>query len=316
MTLFSVQRKSVLAASLALLVALVPQPGSNGAEARPHRKHAASRNFVPASPPLPAENPRRQAEPANPQPKEPESAGEEGAAAPLPAPRPQQGPVAVPDGKPKPESGPEPKPEPKPESEPDEKPKAEDKATSPDRVYQNACPAIMRGDVDGELVPPLAEGACGERSPLRVKSVGKDKPLVFSAPVTVNCSMATVLADWAPTIQAEAVRNFGAEIETVVTGSDYQCRKVNNGHVGRVSEHAFANALDIVSFKFKNGKSTELASGWKGSPEERSFWSALHKASCERFMTVIGPDGDAAHATNLHLDLGCHGQACKSRICQ
>lgn len=33
-------------------------------------------------------------------------------------------------------------------------------------------------------------------------------------------------------------------------------------------------------------------------------------------MTVIGPEGDAAHQGNLHLDLGCHGKACKARICQ
>ena len=47
----------------------------------------------------------------------------------------------------------------------------------PDRVYQNACPALMNGEVKGELIAPLSEGMCGERSPLKITAIGKDKPV-------------------------------------------------------------------------------------------------------------------------------------------
>ncbi|MGH6762843.1 MAG: extensin family protein [Phyllobacterium sp.] len=184
------------------------------------------------------------------------------------------------------------------------------------RIYQNACPALMKGDVKGELIPPLSEGVCGERSPLRISETGKEKPVTFAAPVTTNCAMAGELAAWGIDVQRAAMRHFGSPIKTVSTGSDYQCRKVNGGNQGRVSEHAFANALDIMAFTFKSGETTRLESGWQGSSQERAFWRLVHKISCERFMTVIGPDGDAAHKTNLHLDLGCHGKACQARICQ
>ncbi|PYE89753.1 extensin family protein [Phyllobacterium leguminum] len=198
----------------------------------------------------------------------------------------------------------------------DASPEDEKAEKKDERVYQTACPALMNGEVRGKLVAPLTDGDCGERSPLSLTAIGKENPLALAAPVTVNCAMATTLAQWAGEVRKAALKSFNAEIEAVATGSDYQCRKVNRGSSGRVSEHAFANALDIMSFRFKNGRTTELAAGWNGKPEEKEFWRSIHKTSCDMFMTVIGPDGDAAHKTNLHLDQGCHGTNCTSRICQ
>ena len=192
----------------------------------------------------------------------------------------------------------------------------EGKAAKDKRVYQNACPALMKGDLKGDLIPPLADGVCGERSPLRISEIGKEKPVSFATPITTNCAMAGELAVWAHEVQRAAMRHFGSPIEMITTGSDYQCRKVNGGNEGRVSEHAFANALDIMAFTFKSGETTRLETGWQGSSQERAFWRLVHRISCDRFMTVIGPDGDAAHETNMHLDLGCHGKACQARICQ
>lgn len=308
---------------------------SGDADARHRRGHRAKAVRpsstpavpLPAVPPIPQANPREAAATEAPKPEE-KPAEETQKADPQTTPVPEQKPVpeAKPAEKPaeppKPaeQFGPNPLPKPnaagKDEPEHEESVEKADPSTSPDRVYQNACPAIMNGEVQGAIIPPLSEGMCGERSPLKITAIGKDNPVKFAAPVTTNCAMAGSLATWVVEVQKEAQKDFGAEIESITTGSDYQCRKVNNGHKGRVSEHAFANALDIVAFKFKNGKTTELQSGWKGKPEEQTFWRALHKASCDRFMTVIGPDGDAAHQGNLHLDLGCHGKSCATRICQ
>jgi hypothetical protein len=279
---------------------------------------------LPVVPPLPQDNPRAAA-PEAPKPAEKpadeiQKADPETTPVPEQKPAPETQPAENPKEPPKPaeQLGPNPLPKQDAGDKPDHEESVEkaDPSISPDRVYQNACPALMNGEVVGELVPPLSEGMCGERSPLKVTAIGKDNTVKLAAAITTNCAMAGTLANWVVEAQKEAQKDFGAEIESITTGSDYQCRKVNNGHKGRVSEHAFANAVDIVSFKFKNGKTTELGSGWKGKPEEQTFWRALHKASCERFMTVIGPDGDAAHQGNLHLDLGCHGRKCEARICQ
>lgn len=336
MTLFSRQSRCstfVLLSLAAIIASTVLISFSDNADARHRRGHrakvvrppAAPAVPLPVVPPLPQDNPRDAAAPEAPKPEE-KPANEIQKADPQTTPVPEQKPA--PETKPaeKPKEPPKPAeqlgPNPLPKQDAGDKPDHEesvekaDPSISPDRVYQNACPALMNGEVKGELIAPLSEGMCGERSPLKITAIGKDNPVKLAAPITTNCAMAGSLATWVVEVQKDAQANFGAEIESITTGSDYQCRKVNNGHKGRVSEHAFANAVDIVSFKFKNGKTTELGSGWKGKPEEQTFWRALHKASCDRFMTVIGPDGDAAHQGNLHLDLGCHGRKCEARICQ
>ena len=329
MTLFSQQpRASAILVSLtALIASTIIVTATSDADARRRRPaHAATSHIVlPAVPATPEPNPRAEkaAETPKPEEKPREEIQRAGPETPVPSTKP-----AVPEAKP-PEPvkraeqfGPNPLPKPgeagkaEGEAEREERAEKQNPSVSPDRVYQNACPALMNGDVKGELVPPLSEGLCGERSPLKVTAIGKDDPVKLAGAITTNCAMAGSLASWVVDVQKEALKDFGAEIESITTGSDYQCRKVNNGHQGRVSEHAFANAVDIVAFKFKNGKSTELGSGWKGAPEEQTFWRALHKASCDRFTTVIGPDGDTAHQGNLHLDLGCHGRKCEARICQ
>ncbi|UXN59881.1 extensin family protein [Phyllobacterium zundukense] len=335
MTLFSRQSRIpalVLLSLTAIIASTVLISSSDDADARHRRGHRARivrppRSplvALPAVPPLPMDNPRAAA-PDAPKPAE-KPADEIQKADPQTTPLPEQKPIPEtkpaekPKEPPKPDEqlGPNPLPKEGAAGRDDHEESVEkaDPSISPDRVYQNACPALMNGEVKGEIISPLSEGMCGERSPLKITAIGKDNPVKLTAPITTNCAMAGSLANWVVEVQKDAQANFGAEIESITTGSDYQCRKVNNGHKGRVSEHAFANAVDIVSFKFKNGKTTELGSGWRGKPEEQTFWRALHKASCDRFMTVIGPDGDAAHQGNLHLDLGCHGRKCEARICQ
>lgn len=330
MTLFSQQQRCstlVLLSLTACFATTALISTADIAEARQRRHSTANRPVLPVVPPVPQTKPGSEAAPEAPRPEEKpaediQKADPETTPVPEQKPAPEAKPAEKPDVKPTEQLGPNPPPDGKAADKNDTKSDDEDTAeksdpaTSPDRVYQNACPALMYGDVQGEIIPPLSEGMCGERSPLKITAIGKDKPVKFAAPITTNCTMAGTLAGWIGDVEQAAQKSFGAGIESISTGSDYQCRKVNNGHKGRVSEHAFANALDIMSFKFTNGKATELGSGWKGSPEEQEFWRSVQKTSCEKFMTVIGPDGDAAHQGNLHLDLGCHGKACKARICE
>lgn len=214
-----------------------------------------------------------------------------------------------------------PLPEKKPE-QPAEQTEPVDEQPAPkkaERIYQVSCPALMAGDVEGKLLPPIEDGSqCSARSPLSLTAIGKVEPLKFANAVTTNCAMAVTLAEWSTDVKDAARKVYGDSIKIteIGTGSDYQCRNVNGASTGRVSEHAFANALDIMSFKFSDGSKTELESGWNGSEKEKAFWRAVHGASCKLFMTVIGPDGDAAHRTNMHLDQGCHGKSCLARICQ
>lgn len=206
---------------------------------------------------------------------------------------------------------PAPKQETKGASEP-----AKPEAPETERIYQAACLPLLQNDVTGKILPPVNEGQCQIRSPLEITAFTKPVPIGFDQPVTSNCTMVVALKEWVEQANRLAKTHLGSDIKTIGTGSHYQCRNVNNGSTGRISEHAFGNALDIMSFTLTSGDMTTLAKDWNGEAKQRTFWRELHKISCTYFMTVLGPEADSAHETNLHLDMGCHGQSCTSRICQ
>lgn len=203
---------------------------------------------------------------------------------------------------------------------PQEKPTHQQPVTTADkppaRIYQSACLPLLQNQVTGNILPPIHDQQCQVKSPLQISAFNRPVTMKFDQPVTTNCSMTVTLTQWAKEANQLAQIHFGSDIEIIGTGSHYQCRKVNNGLEGRISEHAFANALDIMSFTFANGKTTTLGTDWNGSAEQKVFWRTLHSKSCTLFMTVLGPEADDAHKTNLHLDMGCHGKSCTERICQ
>lgn len=203
----------------------------------------------------------------------------------------------------------EPPASPKPDISKPETPKTE-------RIYQAACLPLVQNEVTGKVIPPVNEGQCQIRSPLEITAFTKPVPIDLDQTITTNCTMTVALTEWVEQANNLAKTHLGSDIKTIGTGSHYQCRKVNNGSAGRVSEHAFGNALDIMSFTLANGEKTTLATDWNGSEKQKKFWRELHKASCTLFMTVLGPEADSAHETNLHLDMGCHGKSCTYRICQ
>ncbi|HEY8576672.1 MAG TPA: extensin family protein [Devosia sp.] len=187
-----------------------------------------------------------------------------------------------------------------------------------DRVYQAACPAVVMGLVEAEMAPPLSDGVCGERSPLVVTAVlshGRMVPL--SAPVTTNCQLATQLPEWLETVDGYAEAALGSRLATVETGTSYMCRATRGGAADRLSEHSFANAVDVVGFTLEDGQRVAVESGWPdaGAPAGRLLRLA-HDAACSGFMTVLGPEANAEHADHLHLDMGCHGESCAARICE
>lgn len=187
-----------------------------------------------------------------------------------------------------------------------------------ERIYQTACPALLSGRVVGEMVPPIAEGVCGERSPLRISAVrvnGKEVP--FSSEVVTNCAMAGALADWVGEVDAYAQSALDSAIAEINSGTSMMCRTRNGGDAAFLSEHGFANALDVVGFDLEDGRVISVEGDWlpNSGPEGRLLRQA-HGAACARFTTVLGPEANAEHADHLHLDLGCHGQSCTAQICE
>ncbi len=242
---------------------------------------------------------------------------------PLPKPRPEltetagSGAEELPLPKPRPETA-QPMPD-QPDETPAESPKPDEPEGELERVYQSACPALLSGRIEGEMLDPVSEGSCGLQSPIRIDAlnVNGHKIALPGAPVA-NCSMATAIADWAEDMDNFARATRGTEIASLATGPGYVCRLRNNAKTGFVSEHGLGNALDIAGITMADGTSVSVLSDWDAEPGEGpgTLLDFGHALGCSMFTTTLGPEANADHEDHFHFDLGCHGQSCTAQICQ
>lgn len=255
-------------------------------------KPAAPKATAPVAPPVP--RPRPPELPDVPEVAAPTAPGVEGVA----------GPEATPETEEAVETETEPATAPAPEAEA--------------RIYQAACPAVLNGLVEAEMVPPLNEGICGEQSPMIVTGVlSRGRTVPLSTPVTTNCQMASALPDWVETVDGYAEAMLESPLAQIDTGTSYMCRGRNNAEGGFTSEHGFANALDVTGFTLEDGRSVGVLGDWIPAAEPAGRLLRLaHDAACGAFTTVLGPEANAEHRDHLHLDLGCHGASCTARICE
>lgn len=199
----------------------------------------------------------------------------------------------------------------------------------PPQILRSACAALVSGLVKGRHVSPLSDGECGAASPIELESVaGVDLP---SRPLT-NCAMATGFAAFLQELKAR-----GLELGEVTTGPGYECRIRNRAETGKISEHGFANALDISELVLADGRRIVVDAAWphlaeaglalsteekkagreaRTSTDEARIVTRIAATACGYFTTVLTPDSNAAHHGHIHLDLGCHGRDCSYMICE
>lgn len=89
-----------------------------------------------------------------------------------------------------------------------------------------------------------------------------------------------------------------------LAGETYTCRPIAGRRDRRLSEHAFANAVDIRGFTLEDGRVVTVAQGWRGRREDRAFLRAVRDGACRHFQAVLSPDYNRAHRDHLHFDLG------------
>jgi hypothetical protein len=140
------------------------------------------------------------------------------------------------------------------------------------------------------------------------RTVDTVKLMDFGTPATnlgaMTCPLAANFTAWARHAVAPAARQYlGSEVVRIETMGTYSCRNVNGGRSGKLSQHAFGNAVDISAFILKDGRRVSVLSGWHGDKSEQQFLRRLHQSACKRFGTVLGPDYNSAHANHFHFDM-------------
>jgi hypothetical protein len=147
-------------------------------------------------------------------------------------------------------------------------------------------------------------GAMGGRVAMRPKAI-------------LRCEMIPAVEKWvAEVVQPAARRHFGLAVVELKVAASYACRPINHKNGSRLSEHGYANALDVSAFQLSDGRWVAVKSGWWGDLRERAFLRHVHGGGCQIFMTVLGPNADAFHRDHFHFDLAWHGRDGQKKICK
>jgi hypothetical protein len=186
-----------------------------------------------------------------------------------------------------------------------------DDVVAPPEVIAD-CEARLRelGVVFTRAVLPVTVGnakrpTCGAPQAV-VYRHGPAKIRYNAAPV-VSCGMALGLARFEQVVNEEAKRHLGQEVVRVEQGGTYNCRRV--ARFDLVSEHSYANAIDIRSVTLKNGRNLSVLKTFDKTdaepkrPEAR-FWRSVATRLYDEgaFSVVITPFFDGLHKDHIHLD--------------
>ena len=158
---------------------------------------------------------------------------------------------------------------------------------------------LKRLGVEFEPLPPIAEGQCTAPLPLKVTKLADGIALPGGA--TLTCQVAESFARWATEVQVAADRTLKHPLTGVELGGTYVCRGQNHDVDAKLSDHAFAAAVDVMGFTFAGRAGIPVKAMPAGS-EEADFLASIRGKACGFFRTVLGPGSNAAHANHFHLD--------------
>lgn len=165
----------------------------------------------------------------------------------------------------------------------------------------SACSEFLSsGQVEAKRVvaPPSGPG-CGIDEPVTISAIIRPdgRKISVASSGVMRCALAKEFATWAAGDFSTILEAGDRKIETIVTGSSYECRPRNRVAGAKISEHGRGNALDIRGVRFAGGGQALV--GDKASPVPE----ALFTSACKTFATVLGPGSDGYHEDHMHIDL-------------
>ncbi len=165
------------------------------------------------------------------------------------------------------------------------------------------CHALLgRAGFDFEPVPDRETGdGCGFRNAVRIAQGG----VSYGGGIPASCPLAVGLALFERHVLQPAAREaFGQPVVRIEHYGSYACRNIYHREGGPRSEHATANAIDVVAFRLADGRRIAVAGGWDEGGAREAFLRRVRDGACDVFKGVLGPAHDAAHADHFHFDVG------------
>lgn len=129
-----------------------------------------------------------------------------------------------------------------------------------------------------------------------------------TAPV-VTCGLALALARMEAVVEQEAMARLGKRVARIDHGGTYTCRRMKRfRHM--VSEHSYANAIDIRAFTLVDGRRIGILAhfgatdGQPAAPESQFLRAVARRLYDEAvFSVVLTRFWDEGHRDHFHLDM-------------
>ncbi|MGC4069443.1 MAG: extensin family protein [Polyangiaceae bacterium] len=132
--------------------------------------------------------------------------------------------------------------------------------------------------------------------------------IAFSPTPIVSCPLALGLARFEGLVQRLSLEYFGVRVKRIVQGGTYNCRSMARFNL--VSEHSYANAIDLYGFVLENGKSIQVLRDFGATDrppkgKEGAFLRDLARAAYDEavFSVVVTRFFDELHRDHIHVDM-------------
>ena len=157
---------------------------------------------------------------------------------------------------------------------------------------------------------------CGAERPYEMSGADGGR-VAMKPPAMLRCPMIPQIERWVAEVVEPAARNYYRQpLAELTVAASYACRPMNHVSGATLSEHGYANAIDISRFILASGEVITVKGGWYGSERERAFLRTVHDGACQNFTTVLGPEYDANHKDHFHLDVARHGREGLKSYCR
>jgi hypothetical protein len=150
-----------------------------------------------------------------------------------------------------------------------------------------------------------SDRGCDVKDAVELTAIGSVK---LTRPALLTQEMAIRMGRWVKeSLEPEAQKQFRQQIAAIDVGGSYSCRNIygkpfGGRFAGRLSEHAFANAIDIGGYKLADGRSVDYVKHWHVKDGSSEFLQATSLTACETFNTTLTPDYDRFHRNHIHID--------------
>ncbi len=160
--------------------------------------------------------------------------------------------------------------------------------------------ALERNKVNFRKVhPEKRENGCGYDDAARLMS----SSVRYGSNIMLRCPALLGVLLWERHVLMPAAQeHFGKKLTSIRHLGTYACRTINRQKFERLSEHAYANAIDIAAFT-AGDITVSISKDWKDNGAKGRFLRDARAGACRIFGTVLSPEHDAAHSNHFHIDM-------------